>query len=144
MIIIDNYVGVLRKYAVFSGRATRSEYWMFVLVNVIVQIVLRIVASVLMLVSGIALEIAGSDLSLPAITIIGAVMNVISAVYGLAVLLPALAVMVRRLHDGGYSGWLGLLMLVPIIGWIALLVFMVLPSERGDNKHGPYPHMADV
>lgn len=126
MIIVTNYLGVLSNYVGFGGRATRTEYWLFVLAHIIVSIVLGVVGNVL------GLTIGEGD---------GAT-SILSMVYGLAVLLPSLAVMVRRFHDGGYSGWLALLLLIPIIGWIAVIVFMVLPSERGDNKHGPDPRGA--
>lgn len=120
MILISNYVGVLSKYVGFGGRATRTEYWLFFLVNIIIHLVLGIVSSLLSLTAGDAV-------------------GILSLVYGLAVFLPSIAVMVRRFHDGGYTGWLGLLLLIPVIGWIVVIVFMILPSERGDNKHGPDP-----
>lgn len=126
MFIVNNYIGVLSNYVGFRGRATRTEYWMFVLASVIVSIVLAVVGNVLGLTIG---EGAGAT-------------NVLSLVYTLAVLLPSIAVMVRRFHDRGYSGWMALLLLVPVVGWVAVIVFMVLPSERGDNRHGPYPHRA--
>ena len=125
MFIVTNYVGVLSNYVGFGGRATRTEYWLFALASVIVSIVLGIVGNVLGLTIG---EGAGAT-------------NILSLAYGLAVLLPSLAVMVRRFHDGGYSGWWALLILTGI-GVIAVIVFMVLPSERGDNKHGPDPRGA--
>ena len=120
--MISNYVGVLQKYVVFSGRATRSEYWLFVLANLIVAIALGIIA-------GIGAETT-PILVLPLV------------LYGLGTFLPSLAVTVRRFHDGGYSGWMILLGLIPAIGGIIVLIFMILPSERGDNKHGPDPRGA--
>ena len=123
MILVTNYVGVLSKYVGFGGRATRTEYWLFALVNIIIHVVLGVVGGALSLTAGDAVSI-------------------LSLVYGLAVFLPSIAVMVRRFHDGGYTGWLGLLLLIPVIGWIVVIVFMILPSERGDNKHGPDPREA--
>ncbi|MCC3775461.1 DUF805 domain-containing protein [Streptomyces sp. UNOB3_S3] len=109
------YVDVLKKYAVFNGRARRQEYWMFTLVNTVISIVLAI-----------ADEVLGTQ-------------SVLGAVYMLAVLLPSLAVTVRRLHDTDRSGWWILIGLVPIVGWIVLLVFTCLDSTPHHNAHGPSP-----
>jgi len=117
------YLDVLKKYAVFSGRARRKEYWMFVLVNVIIAFVLGLIDGIV----GVAL---GSDQSL------------LSTLYILAILLPGLAVGVRRLHDTGRSAWWLLIALVPIIGPIVLLVFSVQDSQHGDNQYGPNPKVA--
>ena len=113
------YLGVLKKYAVFGGRARRKEYWMFVLFNVLITLALGIV-------EGIVLP--GS--------------SVLPGLYSLAVLVPGLAVSVRRLHDTGRTGWWVLISLVPIIGAIVLLVFMVLDSQPGENAFGPNPKAA--
>ncbi|HEY8985897.1 MAG TPA: DUF805 domain-containing protein, partial [Streptomyces sp.] len=85
------YLDVLKKYAVFSGRARRQEYWMFALFNIVISIVLSIIGSVL-------------DL------------GILSIIYSLAVLLPSLGVSVRRLHDTGKSGWWILIALIPLAG----------------------------
>ena len=119
------YLEVLKKYAVFSGRARRTEYWMFLLGTVLIALVLSVIAGIV----GVALD---SDLRL------------LSTVYALAVLIPSLAVSVRRLHDTSRSGWWLLLGLVPIIGVIVLLVFMVQDSHPGDNQYGPSPKLAAV
>ena len=119
------YLEVLKKYAVFSGRARRTEYWMFLLGTVLIALVLGVIDGIV----GVALD---SDLSL------------LSTVYALAVLIPSLAVSVRRLHDTSRSGWWLLLGLVPIIGVIVLLVFMVQDSHPGDNQYGPSPKLAAV
>lgn len=108
------YLDVLKKYATFSGRARRKEYWMFTLISFIVSI---------------ALSIIGAMLNLPAI----------GYIYSLAVLLPCLGVMARRLHDTGRSGWWILLMFIPIIGAIALLIFFCQDSEKQTNTFGPNP-----
>ena len=109
------YVEVLQKYAVFDGRAKRSEYWLFMLIHVIISAVLSVIASV------------GLDF-----------MSIVLVLYGLALLVPQLAVGARRLHDTGKSGWLQLILLVPFIGWIIVLILMVLPGQ-GENKYGPVP-----
>jgi uncharacterized membrane protein YhaH (DUF805 family) len=109
------YLEVLKKYAVFDGRARRTEYWMFVLFSVIIAIVLGVVEG-----------IVGGP-------------GVLGALYGLAVLVPSLAVGARRLHDTNRSGWWLLIGLVPVIGVIVLLVFMVADSQPGSNQYGPNP-----
>lgn len=103
------YFEVLRKYAVFSGRARRKEYWMFFLVNVIGAIVLALVQGV-----------SGVDLSIPFV------------IYELAIVVPSIAVAVRRMHDTGHSGWWAL---VPIVS----LVFAVREGQRGANRFGLDP-----
>jgi uncharacterized membrane protein YhaH (DUF805 family) len=114
------YLEVLRKYAVFSGRARRLEYWMFTLVNVIVSIVLGIIDAILG-------------------TTYGPGYGLLGTIYGLAVFIPSLAVGVRRLHDTGRTGWWLLIGLVPCAGFIVLLVFFVMEGQRGANEYGPDP-----
>ncbi|RAP74928.1 DUF805 domain-containing protein [Paenibacillus montanisoli] len=108
------YLKVLNNYVVFEGRARRKEYWMFVLFNVIISLVL----------SGLARMLG---------------MSWISSIYSLAVLLPGLAVAVRRLHDTNRSGWWLLINFVPLIGFIIFIVFMCLEGDPGDNQYGPNP-----
>ena len=100
------------KYVTFSGRATRSEYWWFTLFNMIVSVVLNIV-----------------DMA-----VIGA--GVLGGIYSLVVLLPAISVLVRRLHDVGRSGWWFWIMLVPVIGFFVLLYWTVSAGTEGDNDYG--------
>lgn len=109
------YVKVLQNYAGFQGRAMRKEYWMFVLFNIIISIVLSILESILHM------------------------RNVLTGLYSLAVLVPSLAVGARRLHDMGKSGWWQLISLIPIIGSIILLVFMCIDSQENENQYGPNP-----
>ena len=105
------YLEALRKYAVFSGRARRQEYWMFVLINLVITVVLSRLGS----------------------------LAVLSGIYALGMILPSLAVGVRRLHDTGRSGsWL-LIVLVPVVGGLVLLYFNVLDSQAGENQYGPNP-----
>ena len=112
---MDWYLGVLRQYAVFDGRARRKEYWMFLLFNFVIAAALGLVGRVIGL--GGALQ----------------------ALYTLGVLIPGLAVSVRRLHDTGRSGWWLLVVLVPLVGWLIVLYFMVQPGETAENSHGPDP-----
>ena len=109
------YLEALKKYAVFSGRSRRMEYWYFVLFNIIVSIVLGAIDGLL----GTRGSYAGAGL--------------LSGIYGLAILIPSLAVTVRRLHDIDRSGWWILIALVPLIGTIVLLVFALLDGTPGTN-----------
>jgi len=109
------YVEALKKYAEFSGRARRKEYWMFVLVNMVI-------ISVLYIIEGLA----GGP-------------GFLGGLYSLAVLIPSLAVGVRRLHDTNRSGWWLLIGFIPLIGAIVLLVFTVQDSQPGGNQYGPNP-----
>lgn len=114
------YLEVLQKYAVFSGRARRSEYWYFTLFNIIISIVLAVVDAVLG---------TGGQTGI----------GVLGGLYSLAVLIPGIAVAVRRLHDTGRSGWWLLIAFIPLIGALVLLYFMVQDSEMGPNQYGPSP-----
>ena len=115
---MDIYLAVLRKYVEFSGRAKRREYWTFVLINLVISLILSFIDR--------SLGFASADTGI----------GVLSGIYSLAVFLPSLAVMVRRLHDTGRSGWWVLIGLIPFIGWIVLLIFALLEST-GDNEYGP-------
>lgn len=112
--MLNYYVGALKNYAVFNGRARRAEFWQYALVNFVIAIVLYVI--------GLAM---GS--------------LVLYYIYGVAVLVPGLAIMARRLHDTNRSGWWILIALVPLVGAIVLLVFACLEGDRGPNQHGPDP-----
>ena len=115
------YLELLKKYAVFSGRARRKEYWMFILFNII----FAVVAMILDFILAIATEGIGYGL--------------FYGLYVLAMLTPGLAVSVRRLHDVGKSGWMILIYLIPLIGAVWLLVLMVTDSNPGENQYGAKP-----
>ena len=121
---MDWYLAVLKKYAQFSGRARRKEYWYFTLFNVIFSVVLSFVDGQ----TGTWNQESGVGL--------------LSGIYSLAVLIPAIAVGVRRLHDTGRSAWWLLILLIPLVGVIIFLVFMVLESQEGENQYGPSPKLA--
>ena len=129
MTLTQSVKSVFSKYATFTGRASRSEYWYFTLFNII--------TSTLLFLLGIAIGAAtgGSD-GVPGGLIVGYILYII---YGLGVLIPSLAVTVRRLHDTNNSGWLILLGLIPCVGGIVLLVFMILQGTNGENQYGDIP-----
>ena len=120
------YLKVLKQYADFSGRARRKEYWMFALFNMIFAIVAMVLDNIL----GIAIEGVGY--------------GPLYGLYALAVLIPGLAVAVRRLHDVGKSGWMILIALIPLIGAIWLLVLMVTDSKPEENQYGQNPKEVTV
>jgi uncharacterized membrane protein YhaH (DUF805 family) len=122
------YLDVFRKYAQFDGRARRKEYWMFTLFNLVAYFVLAIVGFLF-----VALLAKGEHQGL-ALLFLAPIW-----IYGLAVIIPGLAVTVRRLHDTGRSGWWILISFVPFVGGIILLVFTCLDSEPGTNLYGLNP-----
>ena len=126
----------LRRYADFNGRSRRMEYWLFTLGVTIVFVVVGVVAG--MIVGASAGVNADGSVSSGAI---GGSMLVVGLllVLGLAILVPALAVQVRRFHDQGLSGWLVLINLIPYLGGLIVLVFMCLPGTVGPNKYGEDP-----
>ncbi|WP_336285920.1 DUF805 domain-containing protein [Citrobacter arsenatis] len=110
------YLAVLKKYAIFSGRACRKEFWMFMLFSFIVSIILNFITIV-----------CGLSLSL-------------SMLYSMSVMLPGLSVLIRRLHDTGRSGsYAFLLFTPPLVGAIVLLVFACKKGTEGDNMYGADP-----
>ena len=111
----DYYLEVLRKYTVFSGRARRAEFWWFTLINWIISVVLQLIDN--------AIGTGG----------------ILGGLYALGVLLPSIAVAIRRLHDTNRSGWWLLLVLIPIIGWLVLLFFYAQDSQPEPNQYGPSP-----
>ena len=100
------YVKVLKQYADFNGRARRKEYWMFVLFNVIIS------------------------------TVLGLIFPLLSSIYYLAILIPTYAVLVRRMHDVGKSGWD---MLIPIYN----LILACTDGDSGDNEYGSNPKLEE-
>lgn len=115
---------VFSKYATFSGRARRSEYWYWILFTVVVGVIAAVADN------GLGLKIA-KDSSLT--------YGWVSVVAWLVLLIPTIAVTFRRLHDTGRSGWWWLLSLICGIGAIILLVFCLSDSKPGANEYGPNP-----
>lgn len=112
----------LKRYADFSGRSRRKEYWMFVLGVFIAAIVLSIVEGILGLTG-----------------MVGGVYGPLTTILLLGVIVPSIAVQVRRFHDQDKSGWFVLLALIPFVGALAVLVFMCLEGTKGPNRFGPDP-----
>ncbi len=114
------YLYVLKNYAVFSGRARRKEYWFFTLISSVVVVFFSVIDNQM----GWKL---GEDAGF------------LGTLYGVAVIVPSIAVTVRRLHDTDRSGWWILIGLIPLVGAIVLLVFLILKGNEGDNRFGPDP-----
>jgi uncharacterized membrane protein YhaH (DUF805 family) len=114
---VNWYLAVLKNYAGFNGRAGRSEFWMFFLINLVIVVVLEIIGALIKT-------------------------QIIYYLYALAVLIPYLAVSFRRLHDTGRSAWWLLIGLIPIVGAIVLIVFCAMPGQQGSNQYGPEPSSA--
>lgn len=115
------YLQVLKKYAVFNGRAQRAEFWYFALFNFLIAFGLVFIDAMI----GTYSQEGG--------------LGLLSGIYILGVMLPGIGVAIRRLHDTSRSGWWYLLVLLPLIGAIVLIVFFVMDSTPGDNQHGPNP-----
>ena len=113
---------VLRQFSDFGGRARRKEYWMFTLINGLIASALSLVDRML----GLNFVDESS-------------FGVLYAIYGLAVLVPGIAVAIRRMHDIGKSGWWLFIALIPLVGAIVLIVWLVKDGEPQDNQYGPDP-----
>jgi len=118
---MNNYLAVIKKFGDWSGRARRSEYWGFFLVNLVISFVLTVIDAAFL----------GMKY--------GESIGILSTLYSLAVLLPSLGVFVRRLHDTGRSGWWWFLIFIPLVGALVILLFLVTDGQPGDNKYGPNP-----
>jgi uncharacterized membrane protein YhaH (DUF805 family) len=109
------YMMPWQKFAKFDGRACRAEYWTFTLINIVIAMVISFVEGMV-----------GSP-------------GILGILFTIAIVVPSIAVGVRRLHDIGFSGWLILIGLVPLLGGLALLVMFVLPGKPAGDKYGPDP-----
>ncbi|MDY0971342.1 DUF805 domain-containing protein [Siccibacter turicensis] len=117
---MDWYIKVLKNYVGFRGRACRKEYWMFILVNIILTVVLSLVDKML------GWQRAGGE-------------GVLTTLYGIFLFLPGWAVHFRRLHDTDRSAWWLLLLLIPVVGWLVILIFNCQRGTAGANRFGPVP-----
>ena len=120
----------LKKYAEFSGRARRSEYWLFTLFIILVEVAYLVLFGVL----GGGGMTGGSQMNG-----LGMALTAIYALFALAIFIPSLAVSFRRLHDTDRSAWWLLIALIPFVGGLVLFIFTVLPGTTGANKFGPDP-----
>ena len=118
------WLSAMKKYVDFSGRARRTEYWMFYLFNIIFAIVAIVLDNIL--------GAASKDLGY----------GIFYGLFGLAIILPSWAVLVRRLHDVGKSGWWMFISLIPLIGSIWLFVLTVTDSQPGNNEYGANPKLS--
>lgn len=118
--IIANFLDVVKnKYVQFTGRAGRKEYWLFYLVNIALYLLFVILTSIF-----------GNG-------VLTLIISVIYTLFGLAILLPGIAVCVRRLHDVGKGGGWAFIAFVPIVGVFILLYFMIIKGEPNPNRFGP-------
>ena len=119
-----------KRYADFTGRSRRLEFWMFMLFCWLVGFVGFFA---LLAASGPFNDAAGD--AGPAFTVVGALLGL----FGLGSIIPAVAVQVRRLHDQNMSGWIALINLIPYLGALVMLVLMCIRGTRGENQYGPDP-----
>lgn len=128
MILLDYFkLCVSQKFATFSGRARRQEYWLFYLDCIIVSSAL-----------------SSLSLSLVHDIVANVIVTTVSVAWTLFIIIPSLAVLVRRLHDTNRSGWWLLLYLLPVIGAIVLFVFTLLPGTVGENDYGDDPKASEL
>lgn len=121
---MDSYFNGWRKFATFSGRSTRTEYFSFVLINWGISILLGVGDIVIW-------AVLFSDISdAPDFACL-------FSLWQLAVFIPTWAVTVRRLHDADHTGWNILFLMIPMVGWLILLIMLVEPSDDGPNTYGP-------
>lgn len=125
-----------RRYFQFTGRSRRREYWAFVLFQIVVGVAIGAIFGHTTVTSGSFGSIGGFT---NAVTDISTTGGMVSSAFNLVSLIPGLAVSIRRLHDQDRSGWLLLLVLIPVLGWFALLVLMLLDGTHGANRYGADP-----
>jgi uncharacterized membrane protein YhaH (DUF805 family) len=118
IVLVENYFSVLRQYAVFTGRASRKEFWMFVFVNFIISIIFSI---------------------LTRIPVLRVIFWIVLILFGLAVLIPSIALGIRRLHDINLNGLFLLLCLIPFVNVILVFLLCVIEGNQYDNRYGPIP-----
>jgi uncharacterized membrane protein YhaH (DUF805 family) len=118
---MEYFLHVVRNYAVFTGRARRKEYWMFILFNFLFSVAAMLADYIL-----------GTGVG-------GSPYGIIYSLYSLALIIPGIAVGVRRLHDVGKSGWFTLIVFVPIVGAVWLIILACTEGTHGENQYGPDP-----
>lgn len=122
---MEHFKVCMSKYATFQGRARRSEFWFFQLFVLIISFGIQIVGIILT-------AITGSE-------VIASVFGIASIIFSLAILLPSISVTVRRLHDTDRSGWFYWISLIPLVGFILLLIWLCTEGNQGDNRFGSDP-----
>lgn len=115
---MNHFFGALKKYADFSGRARRQEYWMFILFYIIFTVVIGLVDNLL------------------------GIPGILSGIFALALLLPSLAIGARRLHDTNRTGWWLLMYFLPVVGPVVILIFTILEGDQNENRFGSDPKAA--
>lgn len=122
--MIKAFQSAFQRYAEFSGRSTRSEYWYFALANFLILMAMRVFAVVFLM--------GGAG-------VFGGIWVLATIGYVIAAFIPSLSVLVRRLHDTGHSGWWYFIQVIPIIGFIWMLVLLCRDSTPGENRYGMNP-----
>ncbi len=123
---------IKHRYAYFDGRATRSEYWYFVLFSAIVSILLSLIDT--LVINPYVLGMRPEDVS---------VSGILLGIFTLAMILPQIGLGVRRLHDIGKSGWWYFIILIPLLGALVLLFYFVTDSQSGENEYGAKTNFKD-
>jgi len=132
------FLDITKKYAKFRGRASRSEFWYFVLFSIIISFLAGVLGNIL----GISYSIPIESVHLVketgelVKTTIAEPISLLQIAFGLILFIPSIAISVRRLHDIGKSGWWYLIAFIPLLGVLVLLIFFVLPSEDRTNRYG--------
>ena len=125
---MEYFIGAFSKYVDFSGRARRKEYWNFILFYMLISFAVGIVSGVL--------GTMGMEL-------IARILSVVTMIASLGIIVPSLSIAARRLHDTGLSGWMQLVAIIPVIGWILVIIWMVQDGE-GENQYGENPKMIEA
>lgn len=122
---MDWYINVLRNYVGFGGRARRKEFWMFILVNIIFAFVLGVLDKMF------GWQRAGGE-------------GILTTIYAILVFLPSWAVQFRRLHDTDRTAWWLLLLVIPVIGWLVIILFSCQDGTPGENRFGSDPKQNEM
>ncbi len=137
--IFKSYGLFWKNYVNFKGRTRRSDFWNATIINIIIEVILSIIYAIALNSGNPDYTAVLNDIENQPITADQPILLIsiaLMAIYGIVILIPCIAMIVRRLHDIGKSGWLILLSLIPGIGAIVLFIFEVMDSEKGENKFG--------
>lgn len=128
--MIKAYVNFWKNYANFNGRSRRADYWWAMLCQMIIMMILGM--------GGMG-QLTAAMITGQAPSAVGTILILVYVIFSLASLVPGIAIVVRRLHDIGKSGWWYFIAFVPLVGAILILVFMCTAGTAGDNMYGPDP-----